>query len=417
MSMDVDGCCLLRPRGNFMNGFRLGSCWRRLIPLTAVVAAWTVIMAPTPAAAAEEPIGTFACPSIPSTHDPNVIRIVYQVASGRGVSARVMLATFEAGWVESHMNNLPCGDADSLGVFQQRPSQGWGTPAQIMDVRYATNRFLDRAVVEDRNCAACTAGQIAQRVQRSAHPERYDQAETKARQLLAEARAGAPDEIGVYRPDNATFYLRNGATARLGSVGDVPVTGDWNRDGVDSIGVYRPDNRAFYLKNGNSSGDADGAFYFGNPGDVPVVGDWNGDGYDTIGVYRPDNRTFYLKNSNDNSGVANVVFSYGNSGDVPVVGDWDGDGVDTIGMYRPGNRTFYLKNSNSSGNADGAFVFGNDGDVPMAGNWDGDPYDTIGVYRPGNRTFYLKNRNDNAPADLAIVFGNFDDVPLSGRWR
>ncbi|WP_422769982.1 M23 family metallopeptidase [Plantactinospora sp. WMMC1484] len=226
-----------------------------------------------------------------------------------------------------------------------------------------------------------------------------------------------PDEIGVYRPDNATFYLRNGATARLGSVGDVPVTGDWNRDGVDSIGVYRPDNRTFYLKNGNSSGDADGAFYFGNPGDVPVVGDWNGDGYDTIGVYRPDNRTFYLKNSNDNSGVANVVFSYGNSGDVPVVGDWDGDGVDTIGMYRPGNRTFYLKNSNSSGNADGAFVFGNDGDVPMAGNWDGDPYDTIGVYRPGNRTFYLKNRNDNAPADLAIVFGNFDDVPLSGRWR
>ncbi|WP_422769981.1 peptidoglycan recognition family protein [Plantactinospora sp. WMMC1484] len=225
------------------------------------------------------------------------------------------------------------------------------------------------------------------------------------------------DEIGVYRPDNATFYLRNGATARLGSVGDVPVTGDWNRDGVDSIGVYRPDNRTFYLKNGNSSGDADGAFVFGNSGDVPIVGDWNGDGYDTIGVYRPDNRTFYLKNSNDNSGAPDLVFQFGNVGDIPLVGDWDGDGVDTIGMYRPGNRTFYLKNSNSSGNADGAFVFGNDGDVPMAGNWDGDPYDTIGVYRPGNRTFYLKNRNDNAPADLAIVFGNFDDVPLSGRWR
>src|SRR3712207_3054168 len=99
-----------------------------------------------------------------------------------------MLAAFEAGWVESHMNNLNCGDRDSLGVFQQRPSQGWGTTTQVRNARYASRAFLTRAQVEERACGSCTAGQIAQRVQRSAFPRRYDQAESKARSLLSQAR-------------------------------------------------------------------------------------------------------------------------------------------------------------------------------------------------------------------------------------
>jgi hypothetical protein len=129
------------------------------------------------------------CPFIPPDHDPNVILIVYDVGIAHSVSDRVMLAGFEAGWVESHMNNLPCGDKDSLGVFQQRPSQGWGTPEQIMNVEYAATQFFTRAIVDDGNCTTCTAGQIAQRVQRSGFPERYDRAEAKARALMAEARA------------------------------------------------------------------------------------------------------------------------------------------------------------------------------------------------------------------------------------
>jgi len=70
---------------------------------------------------------------VPGGHDPDVIRAVHAVGLSLGVSDKVMLAGFEAGWVESHMNNLACGDADSLGVFQQRPSMGWGslTPSNL----------------------------------------------------------------------------------------------------------------------------------------------------------------------------------------------------------------------------------------------------------------------------------------------
>jgi hypothetical protein len=88
------------------------------------------------------------------------------------------------------MNNLNCGDRDSLGVFQQRPSAGWGTPEQIMDPVFATNAFLDQAIPNDQNNPGFTPGQLAQSVQRSAFPERYDQSEVKAREMIAAAQSG-----------------------------------------------------------------------------------------------------------------------------------------------------------------------------------------------------------------------------------
>ncbi|MFI7075646.1 hypothetical protein ACIBM6_35795, partial [Micromonospora sediminicola] len=118
-----------------------------------------------------------------------MIRVVYDVGTSRGVSDKVLLAAFEAGWVESHMNNLDCGDRDSLGVFQQRPSSGWCDPASLcMDVTHASNRFYAKAEDLEPGCGSCTAGQLAQRVQLSAFPDRYDEAEPKARELIAEAR-------------------------------------------------------------------------------------------------------------------------------------------------------------------------------------------------------------------------------------
>lgn len=126
----------------------------------------------------------------PPDRDLKVTRTVCAVERRLGVSEKVMPAAFEAGWVESHMNNLDCGDKDSLGVFQQRPSHGWGTPEQVMRVPYAARRYFARAVEVQRGSPRLTAGQTAQEVQRSAHPDRYDEAEPKARALPEEARAG-----------------------------------------------------------------------------------------------------------------------------------------------------------------------------------------------------------------------------------
>ncbi|MEV0600105.1 hypothetical protein AB0I82_12530 [Streptomyces sp. NPDC050315] len=120
--------------------------------------------------------------------DPEVAKVVYLVGKELTASDKAMLAAFEAALVESGMENLNYGDRDSVGVFQQRPSQDWGTPAQCMNVNYAAHKFFERAVVADRDNPDFTAGQLAQKVQVSAYPERYDQREGEARQLIETTR-------------------------------------------------------------------------------------------------------------------------------------------------------------------------------------------------------------------------------------
>ncbi|WP_051831494.1 hypothetical protein [Streptomyces violens] len=127
--------------------------------------------------------------------DPEVAKVVYLVGKELNASDKAMLAAFEAALVESGMENLNYGDRDSVGVFQQRPSQDWGTAAQCMNVNYAAHKFFERAVVADRDNPEFTAGQLAQKVQVSAYPERYDQREGEAKQLIEATRQALNEAV------------------------------------------------------------------------------------------------------------------------------------------------------------------------------------------------------------------------------
>ncbi|HEY3630790.1 MAG TPA: hypothetical protein VGL21_07810, partial [Jatrophihabitantaceae bacterium] len=67
----------------------------------------------------------------------------------RDLPERAAVLALAAGLQESKLTNLPGGDRDSVGVLQQRPSQGWGSPAQLQDIHYATGKFLDALVKID----------------------------------------------------------------------------------------------------------------------------------------------------------------------------------------------------------------------------------------------------------------------------
>lgn len=98
-----------------------------------------------------------------------VARLAYSTARGMGATGKVLLALMEAGLVESGMRNLNYGDRDSVGFLQQRPSMGWPNP---MHVPTATRSFVSRAM---RYIPwPGSAGSLAQAVQRSAFPGRYD---------------------------------------------------------------------------------------------------------------------------------------------------------------------------------------------------------------------------------------------------
>jgi hypothetical protein len=99
-------------------------------------------------------------------------RTIAQVTRDRGLPERAVVVALATAMQESALRNLDHGDRDSLGLFQQRPSQGWGTPEQVQDPVYATGAFLDHLVlVPDWQTMRVT--DAAQTVQRSGFPEAY----------------------------------------------------------------------------------------------------------------------------------------------------------------------------------------------------------------------------------------------------
>lgn len=98
---------------------------------------------------------------------------IYQVGRSMGMPDKAIQIALAAALVESNLVNVNHGDRDSLGLFQQRPSQGWGTPAQVTDPVYASRKFFEG--LQGVNWQNMDPGAAAQAVQRSAFPDRYGQ--------------------------------------------------------------------------------------------------------------------------------------------------------------------------------------------------------------------------------------------------
>jgi hypothetical protein len=117
--------------------------------------------------------------------------IIAGVAERRGLPARAISIAMATAYQESKLENIEHGDRDSVGLFQQRPSQGWGTVDQILDPYYATNAFYD-ALVEVDGYRDMEITEAAQAVQRSAFPDAYADHEADGR-AIASAMSGYSD--------------------------------------------------------------------------------------------------------------------------------------------------------------------------------------------------------------------------------
>ncbi len=114
------------------------------------------------------------------------------VVTTRGLPERAAVLALAAGLQESKLRNLPPGngDRDSVGVLQQRPSQGWGTAAHLNDVHFATNAFLN-ALLRVPSWQTLQLATAVQDVQNSADGSAYAQHETEA-QAVADRLMGKP---------------------------------------------------------------------------------------------------------------------------------------------------------------------------------------------------------------------------------
>jgi hypothetical protein len=155
-----------------------------------------------------------------STDQAQNASIIAAVAERRGLPARAISIAIATAYQESKLQNLNSGDRDSLGLFQQRPSQGWGKPQQIRNPYYAANAFYD-ALVKVGGYQDMPITEAAQAVQRSAFPDAYADHELDGRTVASALSGYSPAAFTcvVHDPDVSPQQMApDGLTPRANAV-------------------------------------------------------------------------------------------------------------------------------------------------------------------------------------------------------
>ena len=149
------------------------------------------------------------------------------VGKRMGMPDHAVSVALAAALQESKLHNLEHGDRDSLGLFQQRPSQGWGTASEVLTPHYAASAFYRRlaGIAGWENLPVTTA---AQQVQRSGAPGAYAQWEHEARAIAqaatGEIPAGLNCRVDVRPAQSSGRPLREALTREVGPLTiDVPL--------------------------------------------------------------------------------------------------------------------------------------------------------------------------------------------------
>ncbi len=149
------------------------------------------------------------------------------VGKRMGLPDHAVSVALAAALQESRLQNLAHGDRDSVGLFQQRPSQGWGSASQLLTPTYAAGAFY-RHLARVRGWESLPVTTAAQRVQRSAAPSAYAQWEHQARAVAqaatGEIPAGLSCRVDVGPAPASGKPLRQALARELGpSTLDVPL--------------------------------------------------------------------------------------------------------------------------------------------------------------------------------------------------
>ena len=155
--------------------------------------------------------------------DPSQARyagLITAIAVQRGLPARAASIALAVAYQESDLRNLDGGDRDSAGLFQQRPSQGWGTLEEVRDPVHAANAFYD-ALEKVDGYEELEITVAAQEVQRSGFPDAYADHEADARALASALSGNSPEGFSCRLGDSeetSQELEKSGLTARADAV-------------------------------------------------------------------------------------------------------------------------------------------------------------------------------------------------------
>lgn len=180
--------------------------------------------------------------------------LISAIGTRRGLPARAVSIALATAYQESKIVNLETGDRDSLGIFQQRPSQGWGSREELLNPYYATNAFYDQLVRID-GYEEMRITEAAQLVQRSGFPEAYEDHAEDARALASALTGNSQDGQFTCTVDSDVAE----SSGRLDKAGLTERAAAVRRDlesafGTQALGGFSPD--------GVSSGHMEGSAHY-----------------------------------------------------------------------------------------------------------------------------------------------------------
>jgi murein DD-endopeptidase MepM/ murein hydrolase activator NlpD len=208
--------------------------------------------------------GKYGNISLDSDQIANASKII-GVGKSMGASNRDLIISIMTAMQESGLRNLDHGDRDSIGLFQQRPSQGWGSVEEIMDPAYSARKFFDHLLaLKGRNKLSMASA--AQAVQRSAYPDAYKKWQSMATQVV-DGMVFTPtmfNGTGIQRPVGSGAVTRTwsqhpvpkgtdigvpvGTAVRAASAGQVVTSADLKGN---QNGGYRSYGRYVVINHGN----------------------------------------------------------------------------------------------------------------------------------------------------------------------
>ncbi|MEU3356110.1 NlpC/P60 family protein [Streptomyces sp. NPDC037389] len=175
------------------------------------------------------------------TEQIKMAQVIIGVGKQLQVPTRGLVVAITAALQESGLRNLPYGDLDSLGLFQMRPSQGWGTREQILTPEYSARKFFSVLYSDVPNWQSMSINNAAQAVERSGFPDAYAKHEQHAVQIVSSIGGGTDGQVDV-TGCTAVTTAATGATATalqvmMQQVGKPYVWGATGPDSFDCSGL------------------------------------------------------------------------------------------------------------------------------------------------------------------------------------
>jgi predicted outer membrane repeat protein len=202
-------------------------------------------------------------------------------------------------------------------------------------------------------------------------------------------------------------------------IGDTPVPGDYNRDGVTDPAIWRGSAGVWIIP--LSPGFTTYAFLsWGITGDTPVGADVDGDGQADIGYWRPSTGVWgFLKSTQGYSYSSPLYFSWGQSGDIPVMADYDGDHkADPAVVIPPAggqSRAYRILLSTMSYSPGSSLTIpaGWPGlnDTPVPADYDGDRKADAAIWRGNTGVWIIPKSSTNNTSYMFAAWGATGDVP------